>query len=236
MKKLFLYAILLWFCDFGFAQTKFPYDSLSHQVFYKQTFKLGTKVKTDDVFAVAQTWFNDPTRFTQKNTEPPADSIKLKKNKNKAAVDKEFNNSKPLQMLDPAAHKLNAMGLVEYYGGFTTSIKLLYIKYDINLEIKSGICTLSISNLGFFICKKLCTNRLVHNFSGGKPCDGTGRIEGLMECEKFHDEFKGLAVYFNKEMAGLFADFKTVLKKKMFLYDAKAASASPGAKTTARKK
>jgi hypothetical protein len=237
MKNLSLCAVLLWLSNNTIAQTSFPYDSLTHKVFYKQTYQLAAKAKADDVFALAETWFSEPARFTQKNAEPPIDTTKAKKNKNKISVDKEFDNAKPLQILDPAGHKINAMVLVKYYGGYTNSIKLLYIKYDINLEIRNNTCTVSIDNVRYYhFDPKSYAQTALYNFSGGKPCDAAGNMEYLIACENFHDEFKNLALYFNKQTTGLCADFKALLKKKMMLYDPKAANQAPASKKPPQKK
>jgi hypothetical protein len=219
------------------GQCKFPCDPDSRKVNYTQSYKLNPKAKTDDVYSLAQTWFNVPAKFTQKNADPPADSLKTKKNKNQLEVDRQFDNSRPLQLLNPEVNKMVGLGLLKYYGGTGTSIKLLYLKYDIYVEIKAGQAMVSVSNIRYFhFAPKNYTATGLYSFAGGKPCDNEGTIESLIDCENFHDEFNGLVVYFNKEVNNLFADFKTLLKQKKALYEVKTASASTASKTVVKKK
>jgi hypothetical protein len=224
---------ILFFALVVSGQSRFPLDSVSHEVVFSQKIKLNSKIKTEDVYASALKWFGNPATFTKKNADPPIDTLKAKKNKRKAEAESQFDNPRPLQMQDPAGSKLVGMGISRYYGGMGTSIKLLYLKYDIYVEIKEGIATISALNIHYFhYNSQTYAQTGLYNFSGGKPCEEVGKIEALIGCENFHDEFKALGIYFNKETTVLFADFKNLMAQKKFLYDPKTASAAP--KTTGK--
>lgn len=218
------------------GQSHFQLDSASKSVVNKRAFKLSSKANTDDVYTLAQQWFNQTGKFSQKNADPPIDTVKAKKNKNKIEVDKEFANTTPLQMLNPAAGKVVGSGVLKYYGGIGNSIKLLYIKYDIYVEIKTGLAIVSATNLRYYhFSPRNYTTTGLYSLQGGRPCDAEGTINDLVNCENFHDEFKNLATCYNKEVNNLFTDFKSLLSQKKVLYDPKAATASKGSKPAAKK-
>jgi len=94
-----------------------------------------------------------------------------------------------------------------------------------------------ISNIRYFhFDSKSYGETGLYGFGGGKPCDQVGKIEDLIPCPKFPDEFKNLALYFNKETANLFTAFKTMLKQKQLLYDSKASTPPSNVKKPAVKK
>jgi len=210
------------------AQAKFPFDSASHQVIYTRSFKLDAKVKKADVYAAALAWFGDPAGFTRKNADPPADTANAKKNKRKAEAEAQFDNPRPLQMQDPISGKALGMGIIRYYGSMNNAIKLLYVKYDIMVEIKAGEATISVSNIHYFHYHPASYKQVpLYSFSGGRPCDEVGAIEALIGCQNFRDEFTNLTAYCNNVIYGQVDDFRKLLKQKKYLYDPKAVSISP---------
>lgn len=197
---------------------------------YQQSIKLGAKVKPEDVYTAAESWFNaNPSLFTSSNALAPSDV----KQKNKEAVDKEFNNSHALQMLDPSIYKLQALGLIKYFGGTTTSIRMLYIKYDIAIAIKAGSATFSISNVRYFHFDAKNYNPTgIFSFDGGKPCEHSGNLDALYNCQTNAEEFKQLSDYFNKTVKAQAEAFNKGLKDKKMLYTAPATTS----KSTSNKK
>lgn len=202
------------------AQNTFPYDSATHQVVYRQSIKLLPGTKTADVYAAATVWFGDSARFTHYNVVAPLDTMKLKKpNKKKLAAEEQYGNPRPLQMQDPAADKMQGLGIIRYYssGG---SIRLLYLKYDIAVEVKPAAAVLTVSNIRYYHFDAGSYKPVsIYNFSGGKPCEDVGTIESLMACQHFDEEFKKLAIYCNREIYGHMADLRTTLVKKKLVGD-----------------
>lgn len=202
------------------AQNNFPYDSATHQVVYRQSIRLLLGAKTSDVYAAATAWFGDSARFTHYNAIAPLDTMQLKKpNKKKIAAEEQYGNPRPLQMQDPAADKMQGMGVIRYYssGG---SIKMLYLKYDIGVEVKPAAVTLTVSNIRYYHFDAGTYKPVsIYNFSGGKPCEDVGTIESLIACQNFGEEFKKLANYCNREIYGHMADLRTTLIKKKLAGD-----------------
>ena len=202
------------------AQNNFPYDTTSHQVTYRQSVRLMPKVNSADVYAAATAWFADSSKFTHYNAIAPLDTMKLKKpNKKKRATEEQYGNPRPLQMQDPAADKLQGLGVIRYYssGG---SIKLLYLKYDIGIEVTATAAILTVSNIRYYHFDAMSYKTApIYNFSGGRPCDEVGTLESLISCQNFHEEFKKLALYCNKEIYGHIADLRTTLIRKKLVSD-----------------
>jgi hypothetical protein len=137
MKNLFLFLVFATaFCKNISAQSVMKTD-------YKQVIKVNSKIKPADIYTAAQNWFSGNTNlFTAKNAETPATGIA----KNKQEVEDAYDNKRPLQSLDPSANRVLGQGLIKYFGGTTTSIQLLYIKYDITIEAKAGQVTNELRN------------------------------------------------------------------------------------------
>lgn len=224
------------------GQSTFPYDSVSHTLIYYQSHRLDTKVKTEDIYAASKAWFDDAARFTNKNADPPTDSVAASKIKRKRAAELQFANPRPLQMQEPIGHMLQGMGIIRYFGSMNNAIKLLYIKYDITVRIKADSASISVSNIHYFHYLPSSYRQVpVYSFAGGRPCEEVGTMETLISCGNFRDEFTSLAQYCNKVIYGQMSDFKNLLKQKKYLYDPKAASTAPAkakvqAKGTVKKK
>ncbi|MBS1623866.1 MAG: hypothetical protein JST83_07595 [Bacteroidetes bacterium] len=236
MKYACLLLAILSPAGFLLAQNSFPYDTALHQVIYRQSIKLIPKVKMEDVYAAATAWFADSAHFTHYNAIAPLDTMQLKKpNKRKRAAEEQYANTRPLQMQDPAADKMQGLGVIRYYssGG---SIKLLYLKYDITVEVTSTAAILTVSNIRYYHFDAGSYKQApIYNFSGGKPFEEVGTLESLIDCQHFNDEFKKLAVYCNKEIYGHIADLRTVLIKKRLAVDGRPPVVTT-AKTTSKNK
>ena len=224
------------------GQSSFPYDSVHHTLVYHQSYRLNTKVKTEDIYAASLAWFSDAARFTNKNAEPPTDSIAASKNKKKRAAEEQFANPRPLQMQEPVGHMAQGMGVIRYYGSMHNAIKLLYIKYDITVRITADSASISVSNMHYFHYVPSSYKQVpLYSYSGGKPCEEVGTMESLITCGNFREEFTRLAQYCNKVIYSQMGDYKNLLKQKKYLYEPKAASAAPAkaktpSKGTTRKK
>jgi hypothetical protein len=225
MKHTILLLLILSATADVWAQAKFPYDSVRHTVIYTESFKLSSKVKTDEVYAAALKWFGDSAKFNHKNADPPIDTLKAKRNKKKKEAEEQFNNPRPLQMQDPVGGRVQGMGIIRYFGSANSTIKLLYVKYDIAVKVQAGLASIAIENIHYFHYHPTSYKQVaLYNFSGGKPCEEVGTLESLIGCENFRDEFKNLALYCNKYIYGNMDDFKNMLKQKKYLLDQKPAT------------
>lgn len=182
---------------------------------YQQTIKLNSTAKIADVFSTAENWiYTHPTLFTAKNAEPTVEA----KQKNKQEVDEAYGNSRPLQSIDPAANRLTGQGLIKYFGGTRTCIRMLYLKYDITIEVRQGLATFKLSNLRYYhFDPKTYKEANVFSFNGGIPCDNTGTIEYLRGCNVAPEEMTALGNFFKQTADGLYAAFKKDLGNKKML-------------------
>lgn len=199
---------------------------------YQQTIKLNTS-KTTDVYTAVEKWFNNNAGiFTVKNAEPTVEA----KEKNKNDVDAAYGNSRPLQSLDPNANRLIGQGLIKYFGGTRTSIRLMYIKYDIVVEIKAGQLSFKATNLRYYhFDPKNYTDANVFSFTGGKPCDNTGTMDYLIGCQSNPDEFMALGAFFQQTAGKQFKALKTELTNKKYV-SAPAPKKNTGSTTSGKAK
>jgi|ERR1043165_232130 hypothetical protein len=226
-----LLAALLCFVSAGVAQSA----DLSAFKGFNQTVKLNSKIESSDVFSAVEHWFNaNPALFTSKNAEPAFEA----KAKNKADVEDAYANRTPLRSLDPASNKLIGQGLIKYYGGKGASIQLMYLKYDITVEIKTGEAAFRISNLRYYhFDAKNYTDAGIFAYGGGKPCEHTGTMEYLVDCQTSPTEFQALADFFQQTVKAQGKAFGEELKaKKMLPAPATKPVVKPVAKKTTKAK
>lgn len=200
---------------------------------YKKTIKLVAKAKPEEVYSIAEKWFNtNPGIFTSKNASAPEPA----KAKNKSAVEEAYDNHHPLQSLDPAAYRVIGQGLLKYYGGTTGSFKLLYVKYDIIIQATAGQVSYRVNNVRYFhFDPKNYTEAGIYAFKGGQPCDYTGTIEYLKGCSVKADEMNALATYFKDVVIKQQAAFTKELKDKKLLQAGTSSTAGKASSKSAGK-
>jgi hypothetical protein len=210
MKNLLLFVVTTLVCNSSFAQQQTSAKTIVTD--YQKTTKLNAGIKPQAVYSLTENWFNaNPAMFTTKNAEAPETS----KTKNKKEVEEAYDNKRPLQSLDPAVNRVLGQGLVKYFGGTKTSIRLLYIKYDITIQATAGQVVFKVSNVRYFhFDPKSYTEAGIYSFNGGKPCDYTGTMEYLKGCQVSSAEFTALTAFFNKTVTDLNASYIKALKEK----------------------
>jgi hypothetical protein len=204
------------------AQSNLPTDP-NGEVVFKKTFKLNSALADEDVYALMQNWITQGTdKFTRQNTDIPEG----KQSKSKFAVDQAFDNSKPLQSLDPYANRIALRGLIKYYGGPTALINLLYIEYYMIAEISDHQLTITINKLKYHhFNAQTYAARNIYHWEGGQPCAVADQIESLVAKQEHIPEMNDLSEFVNKDMRHLFADLKQQLKVNNALPDTKDAVA-----------
>ncbi len=213
IKSATLLALMIIFSITAFAGSNVPVDANSGEVIYKQSFKLNTSLSDEAIYELAQNWFTEGAeKFTRENEPVPVESNQLK---NKQAVDVAFDNSIPLQSIDPEAKRIAARGLVKYAGSSTSFIHLLYIEYYIVLEVKNHELTATISKLKYHhINRKTYAPMAIYNWSNSRPCDAADTFEHLVSNQNNTDEIGKLCTFLNDDVQTLFSDLRGLLKEK----------------------
>lgn len=213
IKSATLLALMIIFSLTAFAGSNVPVDANSGEVIYKQTFKLNTNLSDEAIYELAQNWFTEGAeKFTRENEPVPVESNQLK---NKQAVDVAFDNSTPLQSIDPESKRIAARGLVKYAGSNTSFIHLLYIEYYIVLEVKNHELTATISKLKYHhINRKTYAPMAIYNWSNSRPCDAADTFEHLVSNQNNTDEIGRLCTFLNDDVQTLFGDLRGLLKEK----------------------
>ncbi len=213
IKSATLLALMIIFSLTAFAGSNVPVDANSGEVIYKQTFKLNTNLSDEAIYELAQNWFTEGAeKFTRENEPVPVESNQLK---NKQAVDVAFDNSIPLQSIDPESKRIAARGLVKYAGSGTSFIHLLYIEYYIVLEVKNHELTATISKLKYHhINRKTYAPMAIYNWSNSRPCDAADTFEHLVSNQNNTDEIGRLCSFLNDDVQMLFGDLRGLLKEK----------------------
>jgi hypothetical protein len=190
----------------SFAGMNIPVDPATGEVVYKKTFKLSDSYSADDAYLMVQDWFNEGVgKFTSQNTESG------KSEKGMAL----FDNSHPLQSLDNESRRMTGKGVVKFYGGFNSSINLVYVEYYILLEVHSNQLTATISQMQYHHVNRHNGNALlIYNWQGGKPFDSADKFHKLLNTSSYNKDIDELGSFLNKDIAKLLNNLGTFLKGK----------------------
>ena len=195
------------------AGTGLPIDAVSGEIVYKQSFKLHANYTDGDVYNLVQTWFADPGKFTCQNGECTAVP-----GKNKTTVEEQFNNSKPLQSLDPSSGRMTGKGLIKYFGAPSSNISLLYMEYYVVVEVKNHQLTATISKIKYHhFNRQTYLVKPIYKWQGGKPIDSADKFENLVNSNIDNKEIEHLSAFVNQNMEQLFTDLCGFLKMQKVL-------------------
>lgn len=181
-------------------------------IVYKQSFKVSGNQTDEEVYNLVQQWFESSAgQFTRQNTILP----EAGNSKNKQAVDEAFNNSVPLQSIDPDSKRISARGLTRYYGEGTSCINMLYLEYYVIVQVSNKEVTATVCNIRYHhFNRKSYAAQPIYNWMGTKPCDAADKFEKLMTGSVCSEELTALCSFLGQDMANLLADLKTSLKTK----------------------
>lgn len=180
-------------------------------VVYKQSFKVSGVQSDEEIYRLVQQWFDaSATQFTRQNIAAPD----APNSKNKQAVDEAFNNSVPVQSIDPDSKRISARGLTRYYGGSVSScINMLYLEYYVVVQVNNKEVTATVCNIRYHhFNRKSYAAQPIYNWMGSKPCDAADKFERLMSGAVCSDELTALCAFLGQDMANLLAGLKANLK------------------------
>jgi hypothetical protein len=211
LKGIITGCLLLCVCCKSIAQSTVSTDPVSGEVVFKQSFILNANVADEDAYALVQDWITHGTEnFTRQNTDIPSENGQ---SKNKLAVDKAFDNSRPLQSLDPFAKRIAVRGLIKYYGGPTTLISLLYIEYYMVAEVSEHRLTVTINKLKYHhFSAHTYAPRLIYHWEGGQPCAAADKFETLVEHQSHIPEMENVNAFLSSDIHKLLKKLRDQLK------------------------
>jgi len=196
-----------------YAGTRLPVDA-SGEVVYKHTFKLQSNFSDEDAYALIQDWFNNGAdKFSCQNEPGPNVGCK-----NRTIVEEEFNNSRPLQSLDPASGRMTAKGLIKYFGNAGSSIGVLYMEYYIVLEVNNHQLTATVSKMKYHhFNQRTYTAKPIYSWQGGKPYDAADKLDVLVSYADENKDIADVASFVNKNLSLLFGNLQTFLLDKAMI-------------------
>jgi hypothetical protein len=221
MRYFLLYVITGMLVLNSYAGTKVPVDG-SGEVVYKHTFKLQSNFTDQDAYAMIQDWFSSGAgKFTAQN-----ETVSAGGTKNKALVEEAFDNSKPLQSLDPASGRVTGKGLIKYFGSAASSIGALYMEYYIVLEVNGHQLTATVSKMKYHhFNQRTFAAKPIYGWQGGKPLDSADKLGALVNSADENRDILDVAAFVNKNVVALFGNLQAFLQSKT-LIDAQSLSSA----------
>lgn len=196
------------------AQAKLPVDEATGKISYKFSVEFDKAYTKQAVYDVVRDWLNsNPETFNRFNTPLVHSQNDTRKNENREAVLREFQNPNPLQFMDPESDRVSGKVILRYTGGANGCIRLFYIQYAIVMwaegnTLKGEICNIRYNHFN----PRTYQVQPVFNWSGMMPCDENNTLEYLKDCEACHAEFSSFYSFLNNDMQALIGALKDYIK------------------------
>ncbi len=186
-----------------FSQNLLPTDPATGKVSYKFSIELDRAYKEKAVYNMVRDWFSqNAEQFTRSNTIDTGGVVLADKKRSdaRAAVLQEFDNTKPLQTLDPESNRLSGKGILKYTGPANGCIRLFYIQYSVVITVSGQTITGDVSNFAYnHFNPRTFQSQPVFNWSGMMPCDNVNTLEYIKDCEACHTEFNTFYKFLNND-------------------------------------
>ncbi len=194
----------------SYAGSRLPVNA-SGEVVCRQSFKLQSNFTDEDAYAVVQDWFNTGAeKFTCQNEADPNCG-----GKNKTYVEEQFNNTRPLQSLDPASGRMSGKGLIKYFGNSSSSIGALYMEYYIVAEVRDHQLTVTVSKMKYHhFNQRTFASKPIYGWQGGKPLDAADKLETLLSSSDGNRDLMDVTAFVNKNVSMLFNNLQSFLQSK----------------------
>lgn len=219
-KTILTAAVFMAACFVSKAQSVLPYDSVTGKTVYQFTIEMDKSYKKDALFQLVQDWYAaDATQFNRSNVCDTATvATEKKKNENREAVMKEFQNNSPLQALDPEGNRVTGKVITRYCKPGNDCMRLFYVQYFVVINVQDNRLSCEINDIRYnHFNPRTFTLQRIFNWSNTGNCDPINTIEYLRNCEQCHDEFNGFAAFLNTDISDLMYNLRDFLKENKAL-------------------
>lgn len=210
MKTLTLFFALITLVAIANAQV-LPVNAATHKATFTFSFSVSKNMTDEQAFELAEKWFaQQATACSRCNSN--ARMLALESNsRNKAEVEKVFNNSRPLQAIDPMGNRLSARIITQYAAENNSALRLMVLQSSMVITINEGVVTCEISEMRYNHFNTRSYNyQRIQSWGGGASLESVDTIEYLMNNAQGNAEVSTFFQYIKADMqqlAGTFSQF-----------------------------
>lgn len=166
-------------------------------------------VSNEQAYEIATQWFTKNTaQLTRSNISAAAQCAQCTNTSNLAEINHEFDNSLPVQSLDPASNRFTAKVVTKYFGTGSSTIHALYLQYYLVVTVAEHqiICEIKDIRYNHFNEHNYQFKR-IQNWGNSTSLDPVNTFEYLVENEQSHEEFNKFYAFFNSELNQIVGQF-----------------------------
>ncbi|MCS6935432.1 MAG: hypothetical protein NZM35_09835 [Chitinophagales bacterium] len=201
MSRNFIICFLLWqaYCA---AQSEnippLPIDSINRKIVYQKVITFPGGLSQEQIFDLAIDWFNtNQDKCVRRNAISESLVTNLK---NYREVQKVFQNTRPLQSLDPASYRMAVRIINRYIGNQDGMVKVVYLDYYLVISVSNNQMTATISDIVYnhFNPRNYNPQR-IGDWLDQNTYDAISRIENLINACASYSEITQLFTYLHQD-------------------------------------
>lgn len=182
-----------------------PFDSATGKIVYTNIVKVDSTINSRDIYNAFKEWISsDISTFyiiSSEKSSNTTDAIFGARKSNMSTVDLQFKNANPLKMSDPETNKLIGQAVIKYFGSSLGCVRLIYLTFDIKIQIKDGKYKYDITNFDYTHYNPYNGYKITFNTLSDKGnCKSSGDIEDLIHCDNCSDGLSGFYSFIDKSV------------------------------------
>lgn len=199
------------------AQVDFPRDT-NGEVSFSEVITTKNKLSEDEIYENFKEWFSvKSTNFNRSNSEKNAQGTEVwlaTTKRNFQSIDALFKNDQPLKLSDKESKKLIGKVVNKYTGGTMGCIRVLYLEYDLIVEIKDGRYRYSVTNFTYTHYNQASAKQTqIYGWKDEGECKSKGTLTELLLCDRCEKEFNKFYEYIHADVKELITDMAVSVDK-----------------------
>ncbi|HLP51579.1 MAG TPA: hypothetical protein VK154_11885 [Chitinophagales bacterium] len=214
MKALFSFLVIALFANTASAQATMPVNKATGKVTYRFSIPVNENVSDEQAYEIAAEWFSRNTsEFTRSNMCVRPENMSGVNSKMLAEVSHEFNNTFPVQSLDPSSHRIAVRVVTKYFGDQGSNIHALYLQYYMIVTVADHKITCELSDIRYnHFNERSYQFKRIQNWSNSTSLDPVNTIEYIIENQQAAAEFTKFYSFFNKDVKTMVEHLNSAVK------------------------
>lgn len=214
-----LFTLLAFLSTMAATGHSLPIDTTTGKVIYRTQIEVSKKLSQERIYATLQNWFSTHPEVCNRCNKPEnTDGVNTK---NYIEVQRVFNNSSPLQSIDPESTRMAIRIIDRYFADEDEALKVVYTEYYVVITVSGNKVTAEISDIRYnhFNHRSYMLQR-IGNWSDVLSFDSVNTIEHLLANGQHNDELLKLFTYINEDIQRFFAQMQNHLQNTAALVSA----------------
>lgn len=183
-------------------------NPLTGETVYSFHFNLNRGTSDKEAYEMAQKWFTEnPAEFNAAN----GTHMISRKAVAKIALDDTYKNSSPFISAYPGTNWVAGHNVVKYTGGELSAISIMYIEFDMVVQIEDAQVTATLSHVTYHHYNPFNYAPAGIANAAGKAFQPTGKFENLAAVANSNPDIKDASDFLNQHVDRLLGDLQQTL-------------------------